>query len=82
LRPSKKLAHRFLGPYVGERRVGANAYRLRLPKSMGRLHPVFPVVKLLTAPLDPIPGRWSSSSSPLFTAPNTPSSSKRNSEDP
>jgi hypothetical protein len=58
-RPSKKLAHRFLGPYVVERRVGANAYRLRLPKSMGRLHPVFPVVKLLTAPPDPIPGRRS-----------------------
>jgi hypothetical protein len=27
---------------------------------MGRLHPVFPVVKLLTAPPDPIPGRRSS----------------------
>jgi transposase InsO family protein len=59
-RPSKKLAHRFLGPYIVERRVGANAYRLRLPKSMSRLHPVFPVVKLLTAPPDPIPGRRSS----------------------
>jgi hypothetical protein len=58
-RPSKKLAHRFLGPYVVERRVGANAYRLRLPKSMSHLHPIFPVVKLLTAPLDPIPRRQS-----------------------
>jgi Chromo (CHRromatin Organisation MOdifier) domain len=43
-----------------ERHVGANAYCLRLPKSMGRLHPVFPVVKLLTAPPDPIPRCWSS----------------------
>jgi transposase InsO family protein len=59
-RPSKKLAHRFLGPYVVERRVGLNAYRLRLPSSMNRLHPVFPVVKLLTAPPDPIPGRRNS----------------------
>jgi hypothetical protein len=58
-RPSKKLAHRFLGPYVVERRVGANAYRLRLPQSMSRLHPVFPVVKLLAAPPDPISGRRS-----------------------
>jgi hypothetical protein len=58
-RPSKKLAHRFLGPYVVERRVGAYAYRLRLPPSMSRLHPVFPVVKLLAAPPDPISGRRS-----------------------
>jgi hypothetical protein len=59
-RLSKKLAHRFLGPYIVEHRVGVNAYRLCLPKSMSRLHPVFPVVKLLTAPLDPIPRRRSS----------------------
>jgi hypothetical protein len=59
LRPSKKLAHHFLGPYVVEHRVGVNVYRLRLPKSMSHLHPIFPVVKLLAAPLDPIPGCWS-----------------------
>ena len=58
-RPSKKLAHRFLGPYTVERRVGRYAYRLRLPRSMSRLHPVFPVVKLMPAPADPIPGRRS-----------------------
>src|SRR6266481_5644893 len=58
-RPSKKLAHHFPGPYVVERRVGANAYRLRLPQSMSRLHPVFPVVKLLAAPLDLISGHQS-----------------------
>jgi hypothetical protein len=57
LRPSWKLAHHFLGPYTMERHVGANAYRLRLPKSMSHLHPVFPVVKLMAAPADPIPGR-------------------------
>ena len=58
-RLSKKLAHRFLGPYIVERHVGVNAYCLHLPKSMSRLHPVFPVVKLLTVPPDPIPGRQS-----------------------
>jgi hypothetical protein len=42
-----------------EHRVGANAYRLHLPKSMSCLHPVFPVVKLLTAPPDLIPRRQS-----------------------
>ena len=41
LRPSKKLVHHFLGPYVVERRVGANAYHLCLPKSMCCFHPVF-----------------------------------------
>ena len=41
-----------------EHRVGPSVYRLRLPRSLNRLHPVFPVVKLLPAPKDPIPGRW------------------------
>jgi len=35
-------------------------YRLRLPLSMGRLHPVFNVVKLSLAPPDPIPGHQTS----------------------
>jgi hypothetical protein len=56
-RPSKKLSHRQLGPYPVERQVSKSAYRLRLPNSMGRLHPVFNVVKLTPAPIDPIPGR-------------------------
>jgi hypothetical protein len=56
-RPSKKLAHKWLGPYTIERPVGRMAYQLRLPRSMQRLHPVFPVVKLYPAPKDPIPGR-------------------------
>ena len=51
-RPSKKLAHRNLGPYPIVRRVGSHAYRLRLPQSLSRLHPVFPVVKLTLAPHD------------------------------
>src|SRR6266436_3450683 len=57
-RPSKKLAHRFLGPYVVECRVGPNAYRLQLPHSMSRLHLVFPVVILLPPSADQIAGRW------------------------
>jgi hypothetical protein len=56
-RPSQKLAHRFVGPYPVMRSVGNNAYRLKLPPSMKRLHPVFNVVKLKKAPEDPIPGR-------------------------
>jgi len=56
-RPSKKLSHRRIGPYPVERRVGKHAYRLSLPPSMRRLHPVFNVVKLSLASPDPIAGR-------------------------
>ena len=51
-RPSKKLAHRNLGPFPIVRRVGSHAYRLHLPRSLSQLHPVFPVVKLTLAPHD------------------------------
>jgi transposase InsO family protein len=56
-RPSKKLAHRYLGPFKVVRPVGTHAYRLQLPPSMSRLHPVFPVIKLLPKPIDEIEGR-------------------------
>jgi hypothetical protein len=56
-RPSHKLAHRYLGPFVVEARVGRSAYRLKLPPALNRLHPVFNVVKLMPAPVDPIEGR-------------------------
>ena len=55
--PSKKLLHRRLGPYPVVRRVGSNTYRLLLPPSMSCLHPVFNVIKLMLAPIDPIAGR-------------------------
>ena len=56
-RPSQKLAHQFLGPYPVLAKVRRHTYKLGLPPSMSRLHPVFNVVKLLPAPDDPIPGR-------------------------
>ena len=56
-RPSQKLSHQRLGPFTVERKVGNGAYRLHLPLSMRRIHPVFNVVKLTLAPDDPIPGR-------------------------
>ena len=55
-RPSWKLSHCRLGSYLIERQVSQNAYRLRLPDPMCRLHPVFNVVKLTPAPADPIVG--------------------------
>src|SRR6202522_1204988 len=56
-RPSKKLSHRRLGLFEIVKKVGKGAYRLKLPRSMSRLHPVFNVVKLTAAPPDPIVGR-------------------------
>jgi hypothetical protein len=56
-RPSKKLSHRRLGPFEIVKKISHGAYRLKLPKSMSRLHPVFNVVKLTPAPSDPIVGR-------------------------
>ena len=55
--PSRKLAHRRLGPYSVEQQVSKNAYRLLLPHSMQHLHPVFNVVKLTCASSDLILGR-------------------------
>jgi hypothetical protein len=54
-RPSSKLSHRYLGPFVVEACVGQGAYRFALPPHF-HLHPVFPVVKLSITHLDPIPG--------------------------
>jgi hypothetical protein len=56
-RPSKKLSNRHLGPFTVEQKVGNGAYRLQLPQSMKRLHPVFNAVKLTPAPPDPIVGQ-------------------------
>ena len=39
------------------KQVGNGMYRLQLPASMSRIHPVFNVVKLTLAPDDPFPGR-------------------------
>jgi hypothetical protein len=55
-RPSSKLSHRHLGPFVIDKCIGHGAYRLFLPPQLCRLHPVFPVVKLSLAHPDPILG--------------------------
>jgi hypothetical protein len=56
-RPSTKLSHRHLGPFVIEACVGHGTYHLALPPHFRCLHPVFPVVKLSPALPDPIPGQ-------------------------
>jgi hypothetical protein len=56
-RPSSKLSHRRLGPFVVDKCVGQGAYCLILPPQLRCLHPVFPIVKLSLAHPDPILGR-------------------------
>jgi len=40
--PSKKLDHKFLGPFEIIKKIGSHAYELKLPSSM-QVHPVFHV---------------------------------------
>jgi hypothetical protein len=56
-RPSSKLSHRRLGPFVVDKCVGRGAYCLILPPQLHRLHPVFPMVKLSLTHPDPILGQ-------------------------
>jgi len=54
-RPSRKLDHPKLGPFIIEEKLGPINYRLRLPDSMRRIHPVFHVSLLEQAPKDATP---------------------------
>jgi hypothetical protein len=54
-RPSKKLAHQWVGPYTVLEKRG-NAYRLDLPKD-STIHDVFSPDVLMKAPNDPLPGQ-------------------------
>ena len=53
-RPTKKLTHRWLGPYEITKLIGSLACRLKLPQSMSQVHPVFHVSLLRPADADPI----------------------------
>jgi hypothetical protein len=55
-RPSSKLSHRRLGPFVINKCIGHSVYYLILPPHFCRLYPVFPIVKLSLAHPDPIQG--------------------------
>ena len=40
-RPTKKLDYKWLGPYTVNKVISRNAYRLQLPPSFDRTHPLF-----------------------------------------
>jgi hypothetical protein len=48
-----KISPRYIGPYLIRARVGSLAYRLQLPESMARVHPVFHVSMLRKYLRDP-----------------------------
>ena len=48
-RPSAKMEDKWFGPYEIIEKVGASAYRLKLPRTWNKIHPVFNVVMLKPA---------------------------------
>jgi hypothetical protein len=56
-RPSDKLDSKKLGPFKIVEQVGTRSFRLELPQSMSRLHPVFHVSLLEPFRANDIPGR-------------------------
>ena len=50
---SRKLSHKFLGPYQITRRIGPVAYEIALPPQLANLHPVFHVSQLRKYVFDP-----------------------------
>jgi len=56
-RPSKKLDHRFLGPFPIVEKVSSHAFRLGLSLALSRIHPVFHVSLLQSTSSSEIPNR-------------------------
>jgi hypothetical protein len=55
--PTKKFTYHYLGPFLAVHPVSLHTYHLKLSRFLSCLYPVFHVVKLMPAPLDPIEGR-------------------------
>lgn len=64
-RPTKKFSERQLGPFVIEKEISPVAFRLRLPKSLSKLHPVFHVSLLEKSYESSIPSRYNSPPAPV-----------------
>jgi len=64
-RPTKKLDHRYLGPYEIIQQISTHAFKLKLPDSMKLLHPVFHISLLEPVTPDSIPDRHHSPPPPI-----------------
>ena len=62
--PTKKLDHKWLGPYTVNKVISQNAYWLQLPPSFGRTYPVFSTILLRPYEEDPIHERHSNNPPP------------------
>lgn len=56
-RPSKKLDHKFIGPFQVIRAINSHSYQLDLPPEYRLLHNTFYTSLLRPAPNDPLPGQ-------------------------
>ena len=64
-RPNKKLDWKRFGPYTITERIGTQAYRLALPKSM-KIHPVFHTILLERYKPSIIPGQTQEPPPPII----------------
>jgi hypothetical protein len=65
--PSPNFSDKWLGPFKVMLVIGKGVYKLELPPRYSQLHPVFLVVKLELAKLNPFPGRpWNDKPPPVL----------------
>jgi hypothetical protein len=64
-RPSPKLGHKWLGPFPIAAKISSSAFKLTLPSSMTRIHPVFHVSILRKHTGDSIVGRSQTRPEPI-----------------
>jgi hypothetical protein len=65
-RPSPKLGHKWLGPFPIASRISRSTYKLTLPLSMARIHPVFHVSMLRKHATDTVEDRSRKETDPII----------------
>ncbi|KAI0993657.1 hypothetical protein K3495_g14527 [Podosphaera aphanis] len=67
-RPSRKLGHQNVGPFIIRRKIGWS-YELELPTSLKQVHPVFHAKLLRKDPQNPVPGQELPDPEEIFVIP-------------